>query len=744
MKKVFVCLSTYILVGLTCFAEELKDSLWLVNLQEVQVSSVRAGATTPLSYSNIDKKTIEKDNFGKDIPSLLLSTPSLVVTSDAGAGIGYTNFRIRGTDANRINITANGIPLNDAESHTMFWVNMPDFASSVQDLQVQRGVGTSTNGAGAFGASVNLKTGHIPSDPYGEVNASYGSFDTYKTSLKLGTGQIADHWVLDARLSKIASDGYIDRASVDLQSYFAQAAYFNENTLLKLIVFGGKEQTYHAWEGVPEHMLTTDRRYNPCGFMGLDYQDKPLYYDNQTDNYIQKNVQLSLLQVLNPFLNLNVALHYTKGDGYYEQYMQNAKLNEYSLKPFPLNANLVDSTDLVRRKQMDNHFGGTVFSLDYQRDKWNVSLGGGANYYDGHHFGRVIWTKNYANDAAFLPEHEFYRGKGEKADANIYLKANYALTSAFHLYGDLQYRYIDYRIKGQNDLYDPATKAMELLDIHEKYQFFNPKAGIFYRLDARNDLFASFAVGHREPNRNSFTRRDFNDLPRPERLYDYELGYSFRHAVFSAGVNLYYMLYKDQLVLTGKVNEIGEALSANVKDSYRRGIELSLGVKPTSWLTWNGNLTLSDNKIKNYTERYDNWDQTDPYGRYEAVDNYLGKTAISFSPGVIAGSLFSFSFGDLDAGLQSNYVGKQYIDNSGSEDRSLSAYFVSNLRLAHAFHPKGIKSLHLGVQINNLFDEQYESNAWVYSYQNEGERNASFGYFPQAGIHFLANVAVKF
>lgn len=734
IASVLVC----VLTVFVCSAEEQKDSLRLVNLQEVEVSSVRAKDVSPLSYSNVNKETIEKENFGKDIPFLLTITPSLVTTSDAGTGIGYTSFRIRGTDANRINITANGIPLNDAESHGVFWVNMPDFASSVQDLQVQRGVGTSTNGAGAFGASINLKTGNIPSDPYGELNGSYGSFNTYKATLKLGTGQIGDHWAFDARLSKIASDGYIDRASVDLQSYFAQAGYFNDNTLLKLVVFGGKEQTYHAWYGVPKDSLSTNRRYNPCGWMGMDGKGKEIYYDKQTDNYVQKNFQLSLLQVLHAHMNLNVALHYTKGDGYYEEYKPISDLASYLLKPYEWEGETVASADLIQQKHLDNTFGGMVFSLNYQREKWDVSLGGGANYYDGHHFGRVMWTKQYAGDAGFMPEHEFYRSKGEKADANIYLKANYALSQHINLYGDLQYRHIDYRIKGQNDLYDAVAQSMQLLDIHKKYDFFNPKAGIFYRINKSHDLFASFAVGHREPNRNNFTRTDEGKIPSPETLYDYELGYKFRHAGLSAGVNVYYMQYKDQLVLTGKVNEIGEALSENVKDSYRTGIELTLGAKLSSWLEWGGNLTLSENKIKHYTDYYDDWDNG---GR---VEEYMGTTTISFSPKIVAGSLFSFSLKNWDAALQSNYVGKQYLDNTGSDERALSAYFVNNLRLGYTFRPQGIKSVQVSLLVNNLFDEQYESNAWVYSYREEGIRKADSGYFTQAGIHVLGNVAVKF
>ncbi len=744
MKKVFftlICLSAVFL----CFSEEQKDSLNLVHLQEVQVISTRASDKTPLSYSDLDKSDIEKENFGQDIPYLLTITPSLVATSDAGTGIGYTGFRIRGTDANRINITANGIPLNDAESHGMFWVNIPDFTSSVQDLQVQRGVGTSTNGAGAFGASINLKTEKLPPSPYGEFNGTYGSFNTSKATLKLGTGQIREHWALDVRLSDIRSDGYIDRASTNLQSYFAQLGYYNENTLLKFIVFGGKEKTHHAWDGVPGDSLETNRTYNSCGLMGKDASGKEIYYDNQTDNYLQSNYQLSLLQLLNPFLKLNMALHYTRGEGYYEEYKGDGgvALKKYGLQPFVYKGDSVFDSDIVRQKHLDNHFGGMIFSLDYNRKQWNVSLGGGANYYDGNHFGRVIWVKNYAGDAWFFPEHEYYRSTGKKADGNIYLKANYTLFRKLNLYADMQYRAIDYRIEGQNDTYDKRTQAMQILDVHEKFGFFNPKAGLFYRINASNDVFASFAVGHREPNRNNYTDAEDNKNPEPETLYDYEVGYSFRHPVFSAGLNLYYMKYKDQLVLTGNVNEIGEPLTSNVPDSYRMGVELSLGTQIAPWIRWDGSLTLSKNEIKNYTEYVEDWET----GNYEP--NYLGTTDISFSPEVLANSLFSLNYGPWSAGLQSNYVGKQYIDNSESEDRKINPYFVSNLRLGYAFHPKGLESLSFNILINNLFNEKYETNGYVWYtwYQGTGEnrtRGNDLRYFPQAGTNILANVTVKF
>ncbi|MDR0866046.1 MAG: TonB-dependent receptor [Candidatus Symbiothrix sp.] len=737
MKKVFLFLVTSILSWCTLFAEGIEaDSLNAWNLQEIEIISTRANTKTPVAYSNMNKSEIEAFNFGQDIPFLLTLTPSVITTSDAGTGIGYTGFRVRGTDANRINITTNGIPLNDSESHGVFWVNMPDLASSLQDLQIQRGVGTSTNGAGAFGASINMKTENIPLESYGELNGSYGSFNTAKATFKLGTGVIKEHWAFDARLSSITSDGFIDRASVDLKSYFAQGAYFNENTLVKFVTFGGKEKTYHAWDGVPGDILATgDRTYNPSGYIGEDEKGNPLYYKDQTDNYQQTHYQLSLLQKLNSNFNLNAALHYTKGEGFYEEYKTGRHLEEYGLQ--------TGKSDLVRQKWLDNDFYGGIFSLDYTQDQWNVSLGGGINQYDGNHWGYVTWVKNYAGDEAFLPNHEYYRSTGKKTDGNLYLKGNYQLTEALSFYGDLQYRHINYRIKGKNDTWDWINEEMQQLNVDEKFNFFNPKAGLFYQLNTENTVYGSFAVGHREPNRNNYTDAGLNEIPRPESLFDYELGYKFNNQTFAAGINLYYMQYKDQLVLTGKVNEIGEPLTSNVPDSHRAGIELVLGARITSWLRWDGNLTLSENKIKDFTEYVDDWES----GEQVAV-NY-GTTTISMSPGITAGSLFSLNYESWTAGLQSNYVGKQYLDNSGSDDRKLDPYFVNNLRLGYTFQLKGLKSLGLNLLVNNLFNEKYENNGYVWYSWYEGSgadrvRGNDLRYFPQAGTNVLANLVLKF
>lgn len=753
MKKVFFCALTSLLFARPILADNVKtdvDSLNFHLLQEVEIISSRAGAETPVAYSDLNRQKIEENNFGQDIPWLLTLTPSVIMTSDAGTGVGYSSFRIRGTDANRINITANGIPLNDSESHTVFWVNMPDFASSLQDLQVQRGVGTSTNGAAAFGASVNMKTENLSSEPYAAFNGSYGSFNTTKATVKVGSGTIGEHFAFDARLSSITSDGYIDRAEADLKSYFVQGAYFGESTLIRFTTFGGKEKTYHAWDGVPYEILKEgNRTYNPSGYMGEDGDGNQLYYPDQTDNYEQTHYHLNLLHLPDERTKLNLSLHYTRGAGYYEEYKSDRKLKEYGLKPFEAGGKVIGKSDLIRQKHLDNDFGGAVFSIDHEQDKWNGSLGGAINYYDGKHFGKVTWTKNYAADPDYFPPHEYYRNKGKKADMNIYLRGNYHPVNALNIYADIQYRHIDYRIKGSNDKWDKHNETMQGLNFKEQFNFFNPKAGLFYAPDRKNKIYASLSVAHREPNRRNYTDSSVKELPRAERLLDYELGYKYTNQSLELGLNLYYMEYKDQLVLTGKVNEIGEPLTSNVPDSYRTGMEVIAGIKITEWLKWEANLTWSKNQIKDYTEYVTIFDATTWEEEAEQHADYYGKTRIAYSPDLIANSLFSFRYRSFSAAFHSNYVSKQYLDNTENDERSIDSWFVNNLRLGYNLKINGLKEASVNIQINNLFDEKYENNGWLWSCyyrQSDGsldpytERN----YFPQAGTNFLVNLSLRF
>lgn len=746
MKKKVQMLVGLTLIGSSSFAQ-VKDSLRLVRLQEVQVVGIRATAKTPVAFSNVSKDQIKKQNFGQDIPFLLTMTPSVVATSDAGAGVGYTGIRVRGTDASRINVTANGVPLNDAESHTLYWVDMPDFASSIEDLQIQRGAGTSTNGAGAFGASINMKTESISALPYAEINGSYGSFNTQKETFKVGTGLLKSRWAFDARLSNLASDGYIDRASTDLKSFFAQAGYYGDNDIFKFIVFGGKEKTYHAWNG-NEDLVGKGRRYNPCGEIQDADGNVIGFYKDQTDNYIQTNYQMLYTHIFSPKWNMNLTLHYTDGEGYYQEYKNARTLKEYGLVPFTFDGTLIKKSDLVRQKRMDNGFGGGVFSLNYSAGKLQASFGGAANKYKGNNFGKVIWIKNYIGNLD--PDHEYYRNNANKTDANFYLKASYELLKGLSAYGDLQYRHIHYTIDGLNDKWDwtKTPGGMQTLAVDNNYNFFNPKAGLFWQMNKNSSAYASLSVAHKEPTRNNFTDAKFGKTPSSERLFDYEAGYTYNDSRFLVGVNFYYMKYKDQLILTGQTNDIGEPLADNVPDSYRLGMEYMLGAKITSWLRWDGNATLSLNKINGYTEYLDNYD-ADWNPLYTQTSNYVGKTTIAYSPSVIANSMFTFTYKNWDAALQSSYVGKQYLSNSKQEDCVLDAYFVNNLRLGYTFSLPAFKSIHLALSINNLFNEKYESNGYGYSSyvidaNGSKTRYNGAGYFAQAGTNILAGITLKF
>lgn len=752
-----------------CAQTHEKDSLRAINLQEVEIISTRATGTTPVAFTNISKEELKKQNFGQDLPYLLSMTPSAITTSDAGAGVGYTTLRVRGTDGTRINVTANGIPINDAESHTVFWVNLPDFASSVKDLQIQRGAGTSTNGAGAFGASINMQTGDFSMNPYAEINASYGSFNTHKETVKAGTGLIDGHWSFDVRLSNISSDGYIDRASVGLNSYYAQGGYYSDNTSVKLITFGGKERTYHAWNyASKDQMAAFGRRFNSCGYMYMEDKQGGIhqpeidydygveeavslikeggvfhFYDDQTDNYVQKNYHLLLNHTFSTQWNLNVGLHYTKGDGYYQEYKIGRKLAEYGMQPYEHDGATVKKSDLVRKKGMDNWFGGGIFSLNYKDNRLNASLGGGLNRYDGDHFGKVMWVKNYLGQ--LNPDNDYYRNNATKNDGNIYLRANYELFEGLSAYADLQYRHITYKMSGRNDKWNDAANGLQRLDIDEKFDFFNPKAGLSWQINRNNRLYGSFSVAHKEPTRNNYTDGKLTDHPVAERLFDYELGYTFANSWLHAGANLYYMDYKNQLVLTGEKNEIGEAVAANMPDSYRMGIELMAGLKLSCGFRWDINATLSRNRVENFSETLYEWE--DP--GTEAWTMERGNTPVSFSPDFILNNRFSYAYKGFEAALQSQYVSSQYMTNAKRDDQMLDAYFVSNLNLAYTFKLPHTKSVTVGCTLYNIFNEEYENNGFAgsgYSINDAGqkERYSYATYAAQAGTNVLAHISLSF
>lgn len=713
----------------------------VVNLNSVEVVSNRAGANTPVAFTNVTAAQIAKVNDGRDIPFLLETTPSVLVTGDAGGGIGYSAIRVRGTDASRINITANGIPINDSESHNVYWVNMPDFVSSVRDIQIQRGAGTSTNGAGAFGASINMTTDAPSRERYANVGLSYGSFNANRQTVKVGSGMFGDHWTVEARFSHIGSDGYIDRAFSKLWSYQGQLAYSSTNTLVRLLAFGGKEQTYMAWDYASlEDMEKYGRRYNPCG-QYTDSKGNIAYYPDQCDNFTQHHIQLLLTQNLAHNLVLNAALHYTKGDGYYDQYKTKRTLVEYGLDPFmTADGSEVTKSDLIRLKYNDNDFGGGMLNVKYRSGRVNATLGTAANYHRGNHFGRIKWVRNYVG--AIDPLQEYYYNTGRKFDFNVYGRADVSIVAGLTGYADMQYRHIHYTIDGVSDNYDWNTEGMALLDVHRNYNFFNPKAGLNYTWKSHR-AFASWSVAHKEPVRDNFTDGDPHHMPSAERLFDYELGYNYTSRLFSAGVNLYYMDYKDQLVVTGQLSDTGNALSVNVPSSYRMGVELQASLRPVNWFDWDINATLSRNRIKNFVEYIyeDEWTNPISFDR--------GDTPIAFSPSVIMHNAFNFHVKAFDASLMTRYVSSQYMNNARSAEAKLDAYCVSDLHLGYTMHNlSGIKELRLGVAVYNIFDKKYCNNGYAGAgYYVDGSEKVIYryaGYAAQATTHFMGTVSLSF
>lgn len=734
-----ICLGVATVSASAQKAEQPSDSM-SINLGQVEVLANRADKKTPMAFTNVTKQQLLKANDGRDMTVLLSATPSVVSTSDAGMGVGYTSMRVRGTDGSRINIMANGIPLNDGESSVVYWVNMPDLASSVQDVQIQRGAGTSVNGGGAFGASINMITDMPSEDSYAELSAAYGMFNTNRETIRVGSGLIGNHWSFDARLSHISSDGYIDRASSQLWSYFTQAAYTNASsgTNVRLLAFGGKEKTYMAWDyASKEEMEEYGRTYNPCGKYTAD-DGSTAYYPDQNDNFTQHHFQLHLLQRLSEKWNLNVALHYTDDFGYYEQYKTKRTLEEYGLAP----TNGETKSDIIRLKFNDNGFGGGLFNLNFRTKRWNATFGGAVNYFNGHHYGEVQWVRNYTGP--INPLQKYYDNTGKKLDGNIYARATFDILPGFSAFGDLQYRGVHYTINGCSDNWDWNTNAPAQLDVDRTWNFFNPKAGLNYT-NGKHRAFASFSVAHKEPVRDNFTDGDPNHEPEAERLFDYELGYTFNSKVFSAGVNLYYMDYKDQLVVTGQLSDTGNPLSVNVPESYRAGIELQTSFRPwCDWFEWNMNATLSRNRIKNFVEYIyeDEWQNPITFDR--------GDTPIAFSPDFIFNNSFVFKVKGFSAEVQSRYVSKQYMNNARSEEAVLDDFFVTDLHLNYQLPKvKGIKKWSVGFSIYNLFNAKYCNNGYTGAgYYKDADGNPVIyrysGYAAQATTHCMGNVTFLF
>lgn len=718
----------------------------------VVVRATRASGKTPTTFTTLTKEEIEDQNFGQDVPFLLNWTPSVVTTSDAGTGIGYTGIRIRGSDPTRINVTINGIPYNDSESAGTFWVDIPDIASSTQSIQVQRGVGTSTNGAGAFGASINLQTNLRRDDPYAEITNSFGSFDTRRHTLTFGTGLLNNHFVIDGRLSKISSDGFIDRASSDLQSYYFSAGFYSEKTMLKAVTFGGKERTYQSWYGVPQSRLNNDTEamlitamnegWNEIQTQNLLESDSrtfnPYLYENQVDNYQQDHYQLHFSHQPANTVTVNTALHYTPGRGYYEEFRYDQDFADYGLPDTIVDddGNMADndtirSTDLIRRRWLDNHFYGLTWSATYDINNLNLVAGGGWNRYDGDHFGEILWSAS-----GNIPhEYQYYFNNGDKRDFNTYAKVNYQFSEKFNAFVDLQYRKIDYTVSGtDNDLNDVSVEA--------RFSFFNPKAGLTYALTDRSQIYASYAVANREPVRDDFL--DFEGSnPQHETLKNIEIGYRGSGSAHTFQANYYLMNYTNQLVLTGELNDVGAFVRTNAGKSYRMGIELEGNVALTEKLAWNANLTLSRNKIASYTEILEDYGAD--FSSYSVVENRYENTDIAFSPSVIAASALSWRpVANTEISWLTKYVGKQYLDNTSNDARSIGAYLVNDLRMSYSWKPSFVRAIDFSFLVNNLLNEAYESNGYTYGYLAGTTEYRENYYYPQAGRNFMAMVSVKF
>jgi iron complex outermembrane receptor protein len=685
--------------------------------EEVFVSATRAGDKTPMSYSTVPKEDISKNNVAQDIPYLLNYSPSLVVSSDAGTGVGYTNIAIRGADVKRINVTIDGIPVNDAESHGVWWVDLPDIAGSADNIQVQRGVGTSTNGAGAFGATINFQTSSLNKEPYAEFNSSYGSFNTSKNTINFGTGLINKKFAIDARISKIWSDGYIDRAYSDLKSFYVSGTMYGESSILKLMIFSGVEHTYQAWLGVPKDSLRSHRTYNPYS------------YQNETDNYWQDNYQLHYSKEFNKNLHVNAALHYTRGRGYYENLVPNTNFNSFNLPVAIINSDTISSSDFITQRWLRNDFYGFTYSLNYTGKKLTAVLGGGWNRYKGEHFGEIIWARIITFDGQ---RYTWYQGTGDKKDLNTFLKINYSLTDNLNLFADLQFRNINYSIGGFDE---------NLKDVSQKhiYNFFNPKAGLVYNINPRQKAYASFGISQREPDRSNFTDADPGRTPVPEKLFDYEAGYQLSYSGITFRANVFYMNYIDQLITTGEINNVGSTILTNVPKSYRMGAEIEAGIQIFKNLNWYGNLSLSRNIIPVFTDFTDNWDT----GAQDQMT--LRNKTISFSPSIVAASVIDFyPFRNFHLSINSKYVGKQYIDNTQNNERMLNAYMTQNLSLMYVIENKIFKEMTFQFLLNNLLNTNYETNAWVYKYNSEGSLHTMDGYFPQAGINYMFKIGIKF
>ncbi|TKK66689.1 TonB-dependent receptor [Ilyomonas limi] len=715
------------------------------HLEPLEVRSTRASDKAPFTKTNLTEAAIKKNNIGQDLPFILNQTPSVVVNADAGNGVGYTGIRIRGTDGTRINVTLNGIPYNDAESGGSYFVDLPDFASSVGSVQVQRGVGTSTNGAGAFGATINLSTNELHDSAYAEANNSFGSFNTWKNTIRVGSGLLNDHFTIDARLSRISSDGFIDRAKSNLQSLYFSAAYIDKKTSLRFNIFTGKEKTYQAWNGVPQAKLFGTKQdlenyyYNNIGTYYFTPEDSinlfnsnkrsyNLYtYPNQTDNYQQDHYQLFFNQSLNDYLSLNVASFLSRGRGYYEEYKYGQSYADYGLNNYVVGNDTISVTDLVRQRWLDNYFYGQTFSLQYKKPTDEITFGGSWTKYDGKHYGNVIWA-----NAGIPKDYQYYNMPAYKTDVNVYAKWLHTFTNALSVFGDMQYRHVMHDMRG--------FESNPSLFIKRTFNFINPKAGISYTKHGWN-AYISYALANKEPNRDDFEAGE-TDQPKHETLNDFEAGISNQKKNYNWSATLYYMQYKNQLVLTGQINNVGAYTRTNVPNSYRAGIELQAGLKAASWLNISGGATFSRNKIKSFTEYLDDYDGNFDWKGQQTIIHY--NTDIAFAPNVVAnGSIAIFPVKNVEIDLLSKYVSKQYLDNTQSDAKSLHSYFTEDVRAIYTFKNVLFKEWSIAGQLNNIFNKQYEANGYTFGYYYDNHLVTENYYFPMAGTYGTVSVNIS-
>ena len=714
-----------------------QDSLSTITLEEVKLTGIKAKDNTPVTFTNVSKKDIASRNLGQDIPILLNYLPAVVTTSDAGAGIGYTGIRVRGSDATRVNVTLNGIPYNDAESQGTFWVNLPDFASSVEQIQLQRGVGTSTNGSAAFGASLNVETSGIQQNAFSSLSSSLGSFNTFKNTFQFSTGMLNDHFSFSGRLSKINSNGYIDRAASNLDAYFFQAAFQDENTLIKALIFGGHEITYQSWYGVDAETLVSNRTYNPAGEIYDNNGNLTGFYDNQVDDYTQDHYQFHWDEKINAFWSSSLGLNYTYGRGFYEEYNDvwynenisfggDTSFDYLQIQPFTIGETTVESTENISQKWLDNDYYVLTLGLNYQTAETTINFGGLYSRYIGDHFGNLLWGQTIGASA---PNHRFYENQGVKTEGSFFAKATQQLSSKLMGFLDLQIRGIDYKVEG-------TISGPDNFDVDDQFTFFNPKAGLTYTLSQKQNIYFSYAKAQREPNRTDYE----NGSPKPEKLNDFELGWRINNEKVRVQTNLYWMEYQDQLVLTGAIDEVGAPIRQNVGKSRRVGLEVDATIQLADQWLLKPNLALSSNQ------------NLDFYFKRDGVLQSLGKTQLAYSPGVVAGNALVFAPSTrFQVGLLSKYVGKQYMGNIDSENSTLPSYFVSDINFVFIWQPnRWIKEIQWLTTVNNIFNFKYESNGYFYTYDDDWSTSGQIttiegaGYYPQAGIHFLSGVTLTF